>query len=135
MRLIEERVQVIGPGAIVRLTKNAARGSIKDLMARWRVLGVEEYDVRVEDENDSADTRTFHIDDLERVKGGPWVPTSLVASETSQYPEHDRWPACLREDESAMLDAITDGDGPGNLFDTIEEAEADEEDLDLDELA
>ena len=128
MRLIEERVQVIGPGAIVRLTKNAARGSIKDLMARWHVLGVEEDVVRVEDVDDPRDTRTFYLEDLERVKGGPWVPTSLLSSDGSLvYPEHDRWPACLRNE--SIADAVFEGDGPGNLFDSVEDClETEDED-------
>lgn len=60
---------VIAEHAIVRLKKESAP-SLKDLMARWRVLSVDEDLVRVEDVEDAEDTRTFLLEELERVSGG-----------------------------------------------------------------
>lgn len=132
MRLIEQRRTVIGPGATVRLKKEAAR-SIKDLMARWRVLGLDEEVLRVEDVEDIEDVRTLKLEDVERVSGGPEEVVSLIAGDDNYYlscPEHDEWPACLREDAN---DEVS---GPeeerGSLFDDPE-ALLDEEDDDDDD--
>lgn len=113
MRLIEERQTVIGPGAKVCLSKSAA-SSVKDLMARWRVLGIEGDEVRVEDWEDAEDLRTFKFEDLIRISGGVEKIVSRAESSTGgnsslYYPEHDRWPACIRQDESLFDDPL-DGD-------------------------
>lgn len=128
MRLIEQRRAVIGPGATVRMKKEAAR-SLKDLMARWRVLGLDEEVVRVEDVDDPDDLRTFNLDEIERVSGGPEEVVSLIAGEDSHYlscPEHDQWPACLREDFDDEI--ASSEEEAGSLFDDREALLFDEED-------
>lgn len=78
---------VIAERAIVRLKKESAP-SLKDLMARWRVISVDEDIVRVQDLEDDEDTRTFSIEDLERVAGGAEKIVGYATAKTSSpYPE------------------------------------------------
>jgi hypothetical protein len=107
MRQIEERVTVIAPGAIVRLKKEAT-SRLTDLMARWRVLGVDEEVIRVEDTEDAEDTRTFYLEHVERVSGGTEIIDSVLEENAIVrtdndlvWPEHDEWPACIRLDKFA----------------------------------
>lgn len=123
MRQIEERITVIGPGAIVRLKKEAAP-RLTDRMARWRVLGLLEDVIRVEDVEDIEDTRTFNLEDVERVSGGVETIDSVLESDAVVrtdsdlvYPEHDRWPVCIRLDKFASN---------GFLFDDPEASDEDE---------
>lgn len=130
MRLIEQRETVIAPGAIVRLTREAA-SSLKDRVARWRVLGLAEDLVRVEDTEDFEDVRTFDIGDLHLVSGGEERITSLIPDSSSDeslvYPEHDNWPLCLRQD-SLLFDDPSFFPEDGLLFDSLDEGYEDEED-------
>lgn len=117
MRQIEERKTVIGPGAIVRLKKEAT-SRFADLMARWRVLGIDEDLIRVEDIEDIEDTRTFNLDDVERVSGGiEIIDSTLVTGGSEQYPEHNKWPACLRQEFDAEF---VESEESGSLFDDPE---------------
>lgn len=97
-------------------------------MARWRVLGVLEDVIRVEDVEDIEDMRTLNLEDVERVSGGVEKIDSVLESDSVVrtdssliYPEHDRWPACIRLDKFASN---------GFLFD---DPEASDEDEDLEE--
>lgn len=127
MRQIEERKTVIGPGAVVRLKKEAT-SRLADLMARWRVLGIDEELIRVEDVNDVEDTRTFNLEDVERVSGGiEVIDSTLVSGGVEQYPEHDKWPTCMGDEDEDAADFDWWKES-GSLFDDPDALLEDDED-------
>lgn len=102
---------VIAERAIVRLKKESAP-SLKDLMARWRVISVDEDIVRVQDVEDEEDTRTFPIEDLERVAGGAEkIVGYATVKSSSPYPEDKK------EWEEPRLDYPSLFDDPEALLD------------------
>lgn len=100
-RRIEIKETVIAPGAIVRLKPEAAT-SVKDKMARWRVLDKLEDVVRVADRDDAEDLRTFNLEELERVSGGEMAVTGYVYVNEPDYSQP--------EEESYEDDPYDDGD-------------------------
>lgn len=131
MRQIEERITVIGPGAIVRLKIEAAP-RLADRMARWRVLGLLEDVIRVEDVDDIEDTRTFNLEDVERVSDGVEIIDNALSQALPRgfyCPEHDEWPACIRYEKAILTNPLRDFE-PETAFLFLDDVTDDEEEDD-----